>query len=109
MPNPAYNAQTVSDTPTVITLYGRQGCHLCEDARAMLDALLAQRRAQGLPSPAVVEHDIDADDDLQRRYMVTVPVIAIGDRELPLATSAAKIRRLLAETLDGESTEGAPA
>lgn len=87
-----------------ITLYGRHGCHLCEDARATLDALLAQRAASGLPAPAVVELDIDADDELQRRYMVTIPVIAVNGHELALATSPAKIRRLLAEALDGETS-----
>ena len=85
-----------------VVLYSRPGCHLCEQAHEALDAVLAQRAAAGLPLPAVIVRNIDEDEGLHRRYMVTIPVIAIGGRELELVTSAAKIRGLLAETLDGE-------
>jgi glutaredoxin len=84
-----------------ITLYSRPGCHLCEQAHETLDAILAERAAAGLPVPAVVVRNIDEDDDLLRRYKVTIPVIAVAGSELELATSGAKIRRLLAESLDG--------
>jgi glutaredoxin len=42
-----------------ITLYGRDGCHLCDDARAVLDRV-------GEPYDVV---DIESDDDLLRRYL----------------------------------------
>jgi glutaredoxin len=84
-----------------LVLYSRPGCHLCEDTRAVLDALLAYRRANGLPAPALRELDIEADAELHRRYALTIPVIAIGGRELELATSPAKVRRLLEDVLDG--------
>lgn len=84
-----------------LVLYRRPGCHLCEDARAALDALLADRETRGLPVPALVEHDIDADEALHRRYAFTIPVVALGDRELELATSPARLRRLLEDVLDG--------
>lgn len=83
-----------------LVLYGRPGCHLCEDARAALDALLAERQASGLSTPPVREVSIEGDDELQRRYGLTIPVVAIGGRELELATSPAKLRRLLAAALD---------
>ena len=35
-----------------IVLYGRDGCHLCDEARTVLLALLEERRAAGLPSPS---------------------------------------------------------
>lgn len=89
------------DAPELV-LYARSGCHLCEEAHEALDLVLAQRRAAGRPVPAVTVRDIDADDELHKRYMVTIPVIAFGGRELEMVTSPAKIRRLLAETLDGE-------
>ncbi|MEI7742364.1 MAG: glutaredoxin family protein [Chloroflexota bacterium] len=88
--------------PSPIDLYGRAGCHLCDDAHELLAALLGDRASRGLPAPTVTQHDIDTHDDLQRRYAFTIPVIAVAGRELELATSAAKIRRFLAETLDGE-------
>jgi hypothetical protein len=95
--------------PTVTTplpdlvLYGRPGCHLCDEAHELLVALLAERASAGLPAPTPVERNIDGDEELQRRFALTIPVVAVGNRELELATSAAKLRRFLAETLDGAS------
>lgn len=99
-PTPTYNPTVTSASE--IVLYRRPGCHLCEDARALLDALLAERAAHGRSAPAVTERDIETDPAWHRRYLETIPVIAVGDRELPLATSAAAIRRLLADALDAE-------
>lgn len=93
----------MTDPLPSLVLYGRPGCHLCEDARAVLDALLADRRTRGLPVPTIIEHSIDGDEDLQRRYEFTIPVVTIDGRELELATSAAKLRRFLAEALDGNA------
>ena len=84
-----------------LVLFGRRACHLCDEARAMLDALLADRASRGLAAPPVEERDIDADEALHGRYAFTIPVIAVDGRELELVTSAAKLRRFLAETLDG--------
>ena len=85
-----------------LLLYGRPGCHLCEDARAVLDALLADRRARGLPAPVLEERSIEGDEALQQRYALTIPVVTFGGRELELATTAAKMRRFLADVLDGD-------
>lgn len=81
-------------------LYTRAGCHLCDDARTVLHAVLAERAAAGLPSPTPVERDIETNDDWQRAFLATIPVIEVGDRRLELATSPARIRRLLADALD---------
>jgi Glutaredoxin-like domain (DUF836) len=89
-----------------LVLYGRPGCHLCEDARSALEALLADRMARGLPTPTVREVSIDGDEVLHRRYAFTIPVVALGGHELELATSAVKLRRLLAEVLDGALEPG---
>ena len=85
-----------------LILYGRSGCHLCDDARALVVALLAERASHGLPAPTFVERDIEADPDWQRAYFLTIPVLELGDRRLELATSLAKIRRLLNDVLDAE-------
>ena len=81
-------------------LYARAGCHLCEETRTALVQLLAEREAAGLPCPTLVERDIDTNDDWQRAFMATIPVIELRDRRLELATSPARIRRLLADALD---------
>jgi len=91
----------VTDPLPHLVLYRRDGCHLCDDARATLDLLLADRASRGLPAPAVQERDIETDDAWLRRYAFTIPVVALGDRELELATSPAKLRRLLEDVLDG--------
>jgi Glutaredoxin-like domain (DUF836) len=94
-----YNGRVT--TPTEIVLYGRPGCHLCDETRAMLAELLAKRATQGLPAPALVERNIEDDEDWHRRFMFVIPVVAIGERELELATKPTKLGRFLAEALDG--------
>ena len=81
-------------------LYARAGCHLCDETRTALVQLLAERAAAGLPSPTLVERDIDTNEDWQRAFMTTIPVVELRDRRLELATSPARIRRLLADVLD---------
>jgi glutaredoxin len=55
-----------------VVLYSRPGCHLCDDARAVLE----DERV------IYAEIDIDSDDDLLRRYLERIPVIAIDDRDV---------------------------
>lgn len=83
-----------------VVLYARAGCHLCEEARAALDLLLSDRAARGLPAPPVIERDIEVDEALHRAYAFTIPVVEVGPHRLELATSLAKLRRLLADALD---------
>jgi glutaredoxin len=54
-----------------ITLYGRDGCHLCDDARAVLDRV-------GEPYDLV---DIESDDRLLARYLERIPVVAVDGEE----------------------------
>jgi glutaredoxin len=61
---------------SVITLYGRPGCHLCDDAREALLRVRAQ-------APFTLrEVDIEADDDLLRRYLERIPVVTLNGEEL---------------------------
>lgn len=83
-----------------LILYGRPDCRLCDEARETVIALLRQRAATGQASPTLVERDIETDDTWQRAYFASIPVLELGDRRLELATSQAKIRRLLADALD---------
>jgi glutaredoxin len=59
-----------------VTLYGRPGCHLCDDARAVLERLRAQRPFE------LREVDIESDDELHARYLERIPVVALDDEEL---------------------------
>ena len=59
-----------------VTLYGRDGCHLCEDARRVLLDLRARVAFE------LVEVDIEADDELHRRYLERIPVVALDGVEL---------------------------
>jgi hypothetical protein len=86
-----------------LVLYSRAGCHLCDEARDLLGALLEERARQGVPTPALSEIDIESDPDLERRFFTTIPVVELGERRLELATSAAKLRRLLSDVLDGSA------
>ena len=60
---------------TEVVLYGRPGCHLCDDAREVL------MRVRATHPFALVERDIETDDDLLRAYLERIPVVAIGGVE----------------------------
>ncbi len=62
---------------TVVVLYGRDGCHLCEEAK---DALLALR-SEGVAFE-LLEVDIESDPDLLRRNLERIPVIEVGGDEV---------------------------
>jgi Glutaredoxin-like domain (DUF836) len=89
------------DPLTQLVLYTRPGCHLCDETRIALDALLARRSVEGRPAPVVVERDIEADPELERAFLAEIPVVELGGRRLVLATSPSRIERLLSEVLDG--------
>jgi glutaredoxin len=59
-----------------VTLYGRPGCHLCDDARAALQRVRAAHPFQ------LEEIDIEADDALFKRYLERIPVVALDGEEL---------------------------
>jgi hypothetical protein len=83
-----------------LVLYGRPGCGLCDEARQALGALLESRARAGLPTPALVERNIDTDPAWHDAYFTAIPVVELGDRRVELATSVAKLRRLLTDVLD---------
>ncbi len=64
-----------------IVVYTRTGCGLCVAAERLV-AREAQRRAP-LPSRADIEVvDVDADEELVRRFGVRVPVVVVDGREV---------------------------
>ena len=84
-----------------ITFLTRGGCTLCDVARADLQALLEERARAGRTPALVREVDIAADPALERRDLDRIPVLVVGDEELPLATSVRAMRAFLERTLDG--------
>ena len=73
-----------------VTLYRRHGCHLCDDARVVLDRVRAD-----LPFE-LVERDISLDDALHRRYLERIPVVAVdGEDAFDLFVDEAELRRML--------------
>jgi len=83
-----------------LAFYTRAGCHLCHDARLTLQRILEERAAAGRRPCRVEERAISDDSGWERRYMEIIPVLAVGDDELSLATSASAMRTFLARTLD---------
>ena len=92
---------SVPSPDPVLTVYGRAGCHLCDEMRAELVAALQDRTTAGRPVPAVHEIDVDTDPDLQARYGGLVPVYALAGQELPLAMSGRQLRAFLDRALAG--------
>ena len=84
-----------------LVLYVRDGCHLCEEARAIVQGLLEDRAARGQRTAALHERDIATDPAWERRFFATIPVVEFGERRLELATSPATVRRFLDDVLDG--------
>jgi glutaredoxin len=57
-------------------LYGRPGCHLCDDAREALAGLTAELGF------SLDDVDIESDDELHARYLERIPVVALDGKEL---------------------------
>ncbi|HVS28342.1 MAG TPA: glutaredoxin family protein [Solirubrobacteraceae bacterium] len=76
---------------TTVTLFGRPGCHLCDQARATLESIAREHRFE------LVERDIESDDALLLAYLERIPVIAIdGEEAFELVIDEAELRRYLA-------------
>ena len=84
-----------------LVLYTREGCHLCDEARAIVQGLLEDRAARGRRTAALHERDIATDATWERQFFTTIPVLELDGRRLELATSPAKVRRFLDDVLDG--------
>ena len=71
-----------------ITLYERAGCHLCDEARVLLDVMLGPDGYRRV--------DIDADDELVVRYGFRVPVVSVdGVDRLEAPMTPAELQGLL--------------
>lgn len=63
-------------TPS-LTLIGKPGCHLCDEARAVVSGVVEDLAAHGVPVD-VQERSILDDADLDVRWHDDIPVVLIG-------------------------------
>ena len=76
---------------TRVVLYARPDCHLCGDARAMLE------RARGTIPFALEERNIEDDEVLLRRHLERIPVIEVdGEEAFELLVDETELGRYLA-------------
>lgn len=59
-----------------VVLYSRPGCHLCDEARVVIEAERAR-------TPFDLEDvDVSTDDALELEYGIRIPVVLVDGREL---------------------------
>jgi hypothetical protein len=66
----------VPEAPPTVTLYGKAGCCLCDEARTAIAAV-----AEEVPL-RLEEIDVSLDPVLARRYGERVPVVCVDGEEL---------------------------
>jgi glutaredoxin len=60
---------------TQVTLYGKPGCHLCEEAREVVRSVRLDREFE------LVEVDVTLDPGLNREYGERIPVVAVDGED----------------------------
>lgn len=59
----------------VVTLVGKPGCHLCDDARAVVRAVCEETGASW------EEKDITRDEELYKEYWEQIPVVLVDNEQ----------------------------
>jgi hypothetical protein len=79
----------------VVVFYGREGCHLCEDALVLIERVRAR-------VPFTLEQrDIERDDEWFKRYLERIPVVEIdGEVVFELFVDERQLERRLSR-VDG--------
>ena len=62
-----------------LTLIGKPGCHLCDDAREVIRTVVAELPA-GAPVVTIGERNILEDAELHERFVEEIPVVLIDGR-----------------------------
>ncbi|MFF3555903.1 glutaredoxin family protein [Streptomyces tsukubensis] len=74
----------------VVTLIGKPGCHLCDDARAVVEKVCAEVGASW------EEKDITRDEALHREYWEQIPVVLVdGEQHTFWRVDEARLRGAL--------------
>ena len=75
---------------TEVVLYGKPGCHLCEEARAEVESVRARRPFD------LREVDVSLDPVLHARYGERIPVVTVAGAEaFEYHVDPAELERLL--------------
>ena len=86
----------MTGAPITVVLYTRADCHLCDDARVVLERVRAD-----VPFD-LVERDIERDEALHRRYLDRIPVVEVaGEEAFEFFVEEAELRRRLAIVVSG--------
>lgn len=73
-----------------VVLYGKPGCHLCDDVEALLQGLSRHY-------PHTLEKiDVTANSALFARYGLTIPVLQVNGCDYPAPLDRASVERALA-------------
>ncbi|MFP1628882.1 glutaredoxin family protein [Streptomyces sp. 5K101] len=74
----------------MVTLIGKPGCHLCDDARAVVETVCAETGASW------EEKDINQDVQLHRAYWEQIPVVLVdGEQHTFWRVDPDRLRRAL--------------
>lgn len=75
-----------------VVLYGREGCHLCDEARSVIEAVRAR-----VPF-AFEEIDIGSSDALLRDYAIRIPVVTVdGEERFEISVDPEELAAILRE------------
>ena len=75
---------------TVLTLYGKPGCCLCDDAKAAIESVRARRPFE------LREVDVSTDPVLHARYGERIPVLELdGEALFEYVIEPEELRRML--------------
>jgi Glutaredoxin-like domain (DUF836) len=64
---------------TTVTLIAKPGCHLCDDARVVVDRVLGELDRDGV-GVRMVERNILEEPELAARYADDIPVVLVDER-----------------------------
>ncbi|WP_139492686.1 glutaredoxin family protein [Brevibacillus dissolubilis] len=83
----------INRPPFQITLYSRQGCHLCDDVEQAIRSI-----SHDIPLELTVV-PINSDLALEEKYMFTIPVVHIDGEEVFVSVTSVVTEEELREEL----------
>ncbi|MGL5827020.1 MAG: glutaredoxin family protein [Nocardioides sp.] len=73
--SPPSSSAAADGSAARVTLFGRVGCHLCDDARTVIERVCAEL------GETFAEIDIDTDPRLVEKYGAEIPVTLVDGRQ----------------------------